>query len=818
MRGRHLLLNCLWLKILAFLFPVFLSSQTPCKVINDEGQPLIGVYVSYKKTTVTTDSEGVFKVPEGLGLNTTFQFQYLSFQEKKLRLADIIKNSYQVVLQQDVAMLDEIVIIGRNELEPRFAINQLEQVKAAEINSSGAQNPAEALELNAGVYVQRSQMGGGSPVLRGFEANKVLLVIDGVRMNNAIYRNGHLQNAITVDPAAIDEMQVLFGGASLLYGSDALGGVIHFKTKEAEFNYDSTLKSRQRLNSYIRYNSANHEKRIHANYAFGKRKWSVFTGFSYVDFDDLRAGSQRRNAYPDFGKRLEYIETTQAGEDLIIQNDNFNIQRGTAYSQWDFLQKWKFQLTDHLQYNLNIQYSSSSDIPRYDNLIARRNDQLRYAEWYYGPQNRALMSHSFTYKRSSLLFDEAKWIFSFQSIDEDRIIRRRNAMQREYQEEDVQVYGWTADYKKFLRNGHQIIYGWDVHFNEVKSNAYQLNDVFSETPVRSNDILSRYPNGGSSMLNIGAYFQHIYESRDSSLVWVNGLRYSYQNLSFEYERNEAFEWPAYFYDGINSHNDALVGISGLNIKRGVLRLKINSGTSFRAPNLDDTAKIRVNNDEITIPNPELKAERIWNNEISIFFEDQDINLGATFYHTQAYDAITRVFSSLPNGSTFFIAQGDTLAVTSNDNVQRANIQGLSLSVDSKLSDSWHFSGQWNMQIGKIIERNEAHQPLGHIPPTFANATLRYTTNLWNLQLNCRYNAWKRIDDYGGSVDNPELATPDGTPAFLVLGLNAEYQHNNNWSLNAGVNNIFDTHYRAFASGVSGPGRHIFISLNYHWSN
>jgi len=82
----------------------------------------------------------------------------------------------------------------------------------------------------------------------------------------------------------------------------------------------------------------------------------------------------------------------------------------------------------------------------------------------------------------------------------------------------------------------------------------------------------------------------------------------------------------------------------------------------------------------------------------------------------------------------------------------------------------------------------------------------------------RYNGWKNIEDYGGSVDNPELATADGSPSFAVLSTGLDWQINESWSLTAGINNILDTHYRAFSSGVSGAGRHIHAALSYRWTN
>ena len=98
------------------------------------------------------------------------------------------------------------------------------------------QTSADLLYYGGEIRIQKSQGAGGSPVIRGFEANRVLLVIDGVRMNNAIYRSGHLQNAITIDPYALERTEIIFGPSSVGYGSDALGGVVHFYTKKPKIN------------------------------------------------------------------------------------------------------------------------------------------------------------------------------------------------------------------------------------------------------------------------------------------------------------------------------------------------------------------------------------------------------------------------------------------------------------------------------------------------------------------------------------------------------------------------------------------------------
>jgi len=788
------------------------------QVVSEQDEALVSAFITVNDTILITDKTGTCTLPANLKPESLLVFEYLGYKDLSLFYKDLPSLNYKVQLQPDLELLEEIVIIGRTQSSEKDFPNPLKRIESEEIFSSAAQNSADAIEMTGGTFVQRSQMGGGSPILRGFEANKVLLVIDGVRMNNAIYRSGHLQNAVTVDPAMLEQMDIIFGAGSLLYGSEALGGIIHFKSKSAKLNFDPQLSNRQELNSYVRYNSSNHEKRIHLDYGFGKKKWAVLTSLSFVDFSDLRTGNKRSEEYPEFGTRPDFVRTDNSGMDRIILNDNPDIQIGTAYSQFDFMQKWNFTLTKDISSEWNIQYSTSSDVPRYDNLIARRDGQLRFAEWYYGPQSRFLLAHQLDIVSNSPYFDKAIIIASFQDLDEDRINRSFASNLREFQFEDIQVYGLTIDLQKQLNKQNRILYGIDLQYNKLQSEAYILENPYSENPNRLNTLLSRYPSGGSTLLNAGAYIQHIWQDKNDKISWINGLRYSWQESNFSYLTNDPYIWPEYFYEGIKSQNSALVGISGLKMSLGPVQVNVSSGTSFRSPNIDDLAKIRINNDEITIPNPDLSAETVWNNELNLSWKHDKIRLSTSLYYSLLDDAIVRQNSSLPDGSQYFMIRGDSLLVTANTNAESGSIKGISAQIELYLATNFEIQLQFNAQSGESRDEEGRISPLGHIPPSFGHAKIEYKKENIKARLMLRYNAWKNIEDFGGSVDNAELATEEGSPSFTVLSTSLDWQINKTWNLTTGLNNILDTHYRSFSSGVSGAGRHIYAALSYRWNN
>src|SRR6185436_8143439 len=213
------------------------------------------------------------------------------------------------------------------------------------------------------VFVQKSQLGGGSPVIRGFEANRILLVIDGVRMNNLIYRAGHLQDIVKTDNGSLDRLEILFGPSSTVYGSDALGGVIHLYTRKPMFSTDDKLNTR--VNAFYRYGSADNESTGHVDFNAGGKKLASLTSFTYSNFDDLKGVTNQNPFYTgSYGERPYYAERIN-GVDSLVKNSDRYLQVQSGYSQYALIEKLALKQNEHLTPGLNIKYSNSTDVPRY---------------------------------------------------------------------------------------------------------------------------------------------------------------------------------------------------------------------------------------------------------------------------------------------------------------------------------------------------------------------------------------------------------------------------------------------------------------------
>lgn len=257
-----------------------------------------------------------------LAMATSAQAQFV---EKEENPGDTLPGSY----------LNEIVISANKIPEQRRTIaQQIKLIGPVAMRNLNAQNSSDLIQNTGVVAIQKSQQGGGSPMMRGFEASRLLLMIDGVRMNNLIYRAGHLQNIITVDNNMLDRAEVLFGPSSTVYGSDALGGVVHFYTKNPELSKEGLRPSG---NAFYRYGTANQEKTAHVDFNLGGSRFASLTSFTFSYFGDLTMGKEINPALGEpFGLRPQYVERSADNTtDLLVQNGDPYRQVQSGFNQWD---------------------------------------------------------------------------------------------------------------------------------------------------------------------------------------------------------------------------------------------------------------------------------------------------------------------------------------------------------------------------------------------------------------------------------------------------------------------------------------------------
>jgi len=218
---------------------------------------------------------------------------------------------------------NETVVSANRTAEKRKDVAQkIQVIRASEIQFQQQTSMADVLANSGSIFVQKSQLGGGSPIIRGFETNKVLLVVDGIRMNNAIYRGGHLQNVLTLDQANMDRVEVVFGPGSVMYGSDAIGGVMSFQTKKPIFS--STDQTLVKSGAYLRGFSAGAGYAANAQVNIANKRFASLTSISYASYGDLRQGNRRSEAIGNLGYRPWYVARINGVDSMVVNAGTAN--------------------------------------------------------------------------------------------------------------------------------------------------------------------------------------------------------------------------------------------------------------------------------------------------------------------------------------------------------------------------------------------------------------------------------------------------------------------------------------------------------------
>jgi hemoglobin/transferrin/lactoferrin receptor protein len=715
------------------------------------------------------------------------------FSQETEQKNDSIKNT---------VTLSEMVISANNVEEDKKQIaQQIESISSLQIRKSNAQNTADLLQQNGFVNVQKSQQGGGSIIIRGFEASRVLMVVDGVRMNNLIYRAGHLQNAITVDQNMLERVEVLFGPSSTVYGSDALGGVVAFYSKNPLFA-EGDEKHKTKVGLFTRYGSVNQEKTGHFDFNLGTKKFASLTSFTVSDFDDLKMGKSKNPNYKTgFGERNYFVERINDKDSLVANNDNY-VQKFSGYTQYDLLQKFSFKQNDKITHGLSYQYSNSSNIPRYDRLTDPKGKGLNSAEWYYGPQLRMLGIYNFNARNLTGFFTAINANLSYQKIEESRHNRNFNSNNRNSRIEKVDVYGLNIDFQR-KKEKFDTRVGIDAQYNTVNSTAFKTNIISGEKSA----LDTRYPDGKNEMYNMAIYVTNTYRITEK-LILNDGIRLAQIALNSNFAKKDFFPFP---FDQIKQNNIALSGNLGLvYLPDDKWKISLMGSTGFRAPNVDDLSKVFESTPgRIIVPNPNLKPEKTYNGDLQITkIFGKNVRWENVFFYTLFQDAlVTDKFNF--NGEDSISYDGARSAVFSLQNKQTAYIYGVSSNLYVSLIEHINITGGVTYTHGRI-NTDSSDYPLDHISPLYGRGGIKYYSNKIEAETFVMFNGWKRMKDFNLSgEDNQQYAPAEGMPAWYTINVRINYSITRNITLQTGVDNLLDTQYRVFASGINAPGRNIF---------
>ncbi|SRX74546.1 TonB-dependent receptor [Aequorivita antarctica] len=766
------------------------------------------VTLSNAKTNhyATTNSKGqadisAFKDLEKIEIRS---LGYKTVIKSYLKLAS---EGFKILLETSNFSLDEVVISGSRWRQSSDDVpSKIISISAKEVALQNPQTAADLLSASGKVFVQKSQQGGGSPMIRGFATNRLLYSVDGVRMNTAIFRSGNLQNVINLDPFAIENTEVLFGPGSVIYGSDAIGGVMSFQTLTPQLSL--TEKPLITGKALARYSSANKEKTGHFNVNLGFKKWAFVTSISSWDYDNLRQGSHGPDDYIK-----DYYVQRQDSTDVVITQEDKLLQIPSAFSQINTMQKIRFQPNERWDFQYGFHFSETSPYGRYDRNQRVRNGLPRYAEWDYGPQIWMMNNLNINYTANNSVFDQMSLRLAHQWFEESRIDRAFNKTERNTQSEEVGAYSVNLDFIKATAEKNTFFYGLEYVLNDINSKG-ELTDI--STGI-SEVGPARYPQ--SKWQSLAVYVTDEFKVVDNFTLSA-GARYNHVLLDAEFDT--AF-YPFPFTEASLS-NGALTGSLG-----GVYRpadswvISTNLGSAFRAPNVDDVGKVFDSEPgSVVVPNPDLKPEYAYNADLGIAKVFGDVlKVDITGYYTSLKDALVRRDYKL-NGQDSIMYQGELSQVQAIQNAAVAHVYGLQAGVEVKLPKGFGFSTDVNFQKGEEELDNGDTSPSRHASPFFGVSRLNYKANKLSMELNVNYQGKKDFDDLPDEEKGKtEIYALDEngnpySPAWYTLNFKALYKMTDTFDVSGGIENLTDQRYRPYSSGISGAGRNFILALTAHF--
>ena len=750
----------------------------------------------------TTNAKGQADIGAFEG-SERIEIRFLGYKTEIRSYSELQQAGFIVLLSPSVLSFDQIVVSATRWSRPSMDVPaRITTVTARSLFLQSPQTAADVLASSGEVFIQKSQQGGGSPMIRGFATNRLLYTVDGVRMNTAIFRAGNLQNVISLDPFATENTEVLFGPGSVIYGSDAIGGVMSFQTLTPQVSL--TEQPLTTGKAILRTSSANSEKTGHVDVNLGWAKGASVTSLSSFDYGDLTMG---RHGPTDY-LRPSYVQRKD-GVDVVVTNGDPRVQRPTGYTQVNLMQKLRYQPDKEWDLQYGFHYSTTSDYSRYDRHIQYRNGLPRSAEWYYGPQVWMMNNLAVSHNTNGTIYDQLTVRLAYQFFEESRVDRDMNDSGRRRRIEKVHAYSANFDFNKSVGTGKELFYGLEAVFDNVNSTGTDENIITGAAMPGP----ARYPQ--STWSSYAAYLTYQYKISSQFLIQT-GARYNRYLLDARFDTT-FYPFP---YTTAEMSNGALTGSLGLVYHpTEEWSLSTNVSTGFRSPNVDDAGKVFDSEPGfVIVPNPNLEAEYAYNAEIGaarIFGTMMKIDF--TGYYTFLESALVRRNFTL-NGLDSIVYDGVMSRVQAVQNAASAHVYGIQAGLEIKLPSGLGFSSHLNYQKGEEELDDGTRSPSRHAAPWFGAFHLTYSAQDLMLDLYTLYNGKKSFSELPDEEKAKDyLYTRDSrgnpySPAWYTINLKATVQLSDILAVSGGLENITDQRYKPYSSGVAGPGRNFVVSL------
>jgi outer membrane receptor protein involved in Fe transport len=653
--------------------------------------------------------------------------------------------------------LEVIQVTATRRPESTFDVPVATDVVGPEaIRAATPQTVMELLHGRTGTYYQQTTPGQGVVIVRGLKGSEVLQLVDGFRLNNAIFRNAPNQYIALVDSQMLRQVEVVRGPMSALYGSDAMGGVVHMLSESPDFTSDE-WSARGLVRSI--YGSADDSTLSRAEVATGRSGVAFSGGATYQSVGDRRVGG---------GDVLPYTSYSARAADLEV--------RGDVAAGHELM--------------LSGQYAEQPKTPRYDELTPGFGQtEPTSAVFFFEPQRRDFAQLRWRGTNATTLWDNAEAHVGRQVIEDDRRTRDFGSDDQDSEKNRDTTWGATFQAGKALGRGHYLTWGADYYDDTVDSSRVRTNVVTGQVTQRA----PRFPDG-SMMQQYGVFAVDDW-SPGERLDVVAGLRWSWVETKLPPSGSSA---------GVKVDDSDLSGnLSVAYAVRDDVRLVANLGRGFRAPNVFDLGTFgdRPGN-RFNIPNPDLSSETVTTFDAGVKLDRGRLRGEIVGYVSRYTDKITSVLTGDVTESGRLVVQ--------NRNATRLDLTGVEAGLRGPLGDDldWYATATWTRGDETV---GGVETPAERIPPIFGTAGVTWAGSSGvTLEGYLMYAGPQ--DRYSPRDEVDPRIEPDGTAGWVTWNARAAWQVSESFAASVRLANLGDRRYREFGSGLDAPGFDCLVTV------
>ncbi len=662
-------------------------------------------------------------------------------------------------------ILQEVVITANRDAYNQFMLpGAITKLNESDLQQANIRSTPELLTGKCGVWIQKTNHGGGSPYIRGLTGYHTLLLIDGIRLNNSIFRSGPNQYLNTMDPFMLSAIEVLRGDGAVQYGSDAVGGVVNLISYQPSFSGNSFQIRGQLGMKYVspRLSDSDETPRaafypgmegiLHGRIESSTKKICMVAAGSIKQFGDIMPGGNGKNLLP------------------------------TGYDEYDLGYTIRLKPFENNTLTAAVQHVNQSDIPIYHKLVSSG-----YSTYHTALQQRTLYRISDEIDLNGMIEKVTINTFLIRAR-ENLAVEKSGSTNHSLNKDQILTRGFTLDVR-MKKQGINLHPGIDFYHDRVESEKiiYDEQDQFMEKQrgtftdgsMAWHASLFTLCNAemGLSRFNVGARFVYSVTQvsdtlfgrvtlKDPGLVW---------NLGYSLSVTPWLKWV----------------------------FSLNSG--YRTPNISDLSGFGITDYRFEIPNTSLGSEKSLTAETGFKISTHKVGSSFVVYYTGLKNLISLKPTSCQGHDSISSDGINYVYYYTRVNMQQSEISGAEIQFQYRYDPKVHLNLMASYTYG---QNNTLREPVSRIPPLNASASLSYHHSR-KLGASLEWLVAGKQDRLSSGDRKDSRIPAGGTPSWSSLNISLHLT-SKFIDVHAGVGNLLNARYRTHGSGVDAYGRNLWL--------